>query len=123
MNAQPKQPRVPQFSDSFDVKLREALNRVKGIAYVEKVKLYQSILGVCQRQIEDCCDSVTAALYLALHDEYGFGQERINRLQDRTQAIVDSYIERYDIGTLYALYRDLKQRNIIIRPREETNGK
>ena len=123
MNAQPKQPRVPQFSDSFDVKLREALNRVKGIAYVEKVKLYQSILGVCQRQIEDCCDSLTAALYLVLHDDYGFGQQRVNHVQERTQYTIDSYVDKYDIGTLYALYRDLKERNIIIRPREATNGK
>jgi hypothetical protein len=117
MNAQPKQPHRPHFSGSFDSRLKQALNKAK-IPYVEKVKLFQAIVDVCKEHVEDCCDSLTAALYLVLHDDHGFGQQRINRLKDRTQDTIDSYVDKYDIGTICALYRDLKERRIIIIPRQ-----
>jgi hypothetical protein len=116
MNAQPKQPTVPYFNGSFDARLRQALNKAK-IPHVERVKLYQAIVDVCTEHVQDCCDSVTAALYLALHDDHGFGQKRINRVQERTQDTIDSYVAKYDIGTITALYRDLRARKIIIKPR------
>lgn len=119
MKAQPKQPHRPHFSGSFDTRLKEAINRMKGVPYLEKVKLFQAIVDVCREQVEDCCDSVTAALYLVLHDDHGFGQKRINRLKDRTQETLDGYVEKYDIGTVCALYRDLKARRINIKPRED----
>lgn len=119
MKAQPKQPRVPCFSGSFDAKLKNAIDKAKGLSYVEKVKLYQSIVNICTRQVEECCDSLVAALYIVLHDDKGYGQKRINHLKDRTQETLDAYVDRYDIGTLCALYRDLAARNIIIIPREE----
>jgi hypothetical protein len=118
MNAQPKQPRRPHFEGSFDSRLKQALGKAK-IPYVEKVKLFQAIVDVCKEHVEDCCDSLTAALYLVLHDDKGYGQKRINHLKDRTQETLDAYVEKYDIGTVCALYRDLRARNIIIIPREE----
>lgn len=120
MNAQPKQPRRPHFSGSFDTRLKEAIGKMKGVPYIEKVKLFHAILDVCHEQVEDCCDCITSALYLVLHDDHGFGQKRINHLKDRTQETIDSYVEKYDIGTICALLRDLKERNIIIKPRGET---
>ena len=119
MKAQPKQPRQPHFSGSFDAQLKEAIGKARGLAYIEKVKLFQAIVGICTQMVEDCSDSLTAALYLVLHDDHGFGQKRVNRLKDRTQETIDAYVDRYDIGTLCALYRDLKARNIIIIPRGE----
>ena len=119
MNAQPKQPYKPHFSGSFDSRLKEAIGKMKGVPYLEKVKLYQAIVGVCREMVEDCCDSLTAALYLVLHDDHGFGQKRVNRLKDRTQETIDAYVDKYDIGTVTALYRDLATRNIIIIPRGE----
>ena len=119
MKAQPKQPRRPHFEGSFDAKLKDAIGKAKGLSYVEKVKLFQAIVDICREQVEDCCDGLTASLYLVLHDDHGFGQKRINRLKDRTQETLDGYVDRYDIGTVCALYRDLKTRNIIIKPRRE----
>lgn len=120
MKAQPKQPHRPHFSGSFDAQLKEAIGKVKGLPYIERVKLYNAIVGICTRMVEDCSDSLTAALYLVLHDDHGFGQKRVNRLKDRTQETIDAYVDRYDIGALCALYRDLATRNIIIIPRGET---
>lgn len=119
MKAQPKQPHRPHFSGSFDTRLKEAIGKVKGLPYIEKVKLFQAIVDICKEQVEDCCDGITAALYLVLHDDKGYGQKRINHLKDRTQETLDAYVEKYDIGTVCALYRDLKARNIIIKPRCE----
>ena len=118
MNAQPKQPTVPYFNGSLDSRLKQALNKAK-IPHVERVKLYQAIVDVCKEHVQDCCDSVTAALYLVLHDDYGFGQQRVNHVQERTQDTIDSYVDKYDIGTITALYRDLRARRIIIKPRWE----
>ena len=119
MKAQPKQPHRPHFSGSFDSRLKEAINHMKGVPYIEKVKLFQAIVDICKEQVEDCCDGITAALYLVLHDDKGYGQKRINRLKDRTQETLDGYVDRYDIGTVCALYRDLKARGINIKPRWE----
>lgn len=117
MKAQPKQPHRVHFSGGFDAKLKEAIGKLKGTPYSEKLKLYHAILDVCRIQVEDCCDGVTASMYLALHDEFGFGQKRVNRLQNATQTTLDAYVDKYDIGTLPALYRDLRARKIIIKPR------
>lgn len=123
MNARPKPTYGPNghFSGSFDSKLKEAISRVKGITQLERVKLYGAIADVCVRQVEDCCDSITAAIFLALHDDHGFGQKRINRLREHSQRIVDDHVARYDIATLEALYRDLRDRKIVIIPRKENN--
>lgn len=119
MKANPNNPYRPHFSGSFDSRLKEAINKMKGVPYLEKVKLFQAIVDVCKEHVQDCCDSVTAAIYLVLHDDHGFGQKRINRLKDRTQATIDGYVDKYDIGTITALYRDLRARRIIIKPRWE----
>lgn len=119
MKSNPKPQYIPHFSGSFDSKLKEAISRVKGVPYVEKIKLFNSIISACQEQIEDCCDSLTIATYIVLHDDRGFGQQRINQTRDRVQQVIDEYVERYDIGTLPALFRDLKERNIIVKPRWE----
>lgn len=121
MKAQPK-PTYQEgghFSGSFDSRLKDAINKVKGISYAEKIKLYQAILGICHQQVEDCCDSLTAALYLNLHDDHGFGQTRISHLRDSTQATVDAYAAKYEIGMLAALLRDLESRRITIKTRGE----
>lgn len=123
MNARPKPTYGPNghFSGGFDAKLKEAIARVKGITALERVKLYGAIVDVCKTQVEDCCDSITAAIFLALHDDHGFGQKRINRLREHSQRIVDEHVARYDIATLESLYRDLRERRIVITPRTEDN--
>ena len=119
MKAQPKQPRRVCFSGGFDARIKDAIGKIKGAPYSEKLKLYQAIIEVCRIQVEDCCDGITASMYLALHEQFGFGQKRVNRLQNATQTTLDAYVDKYDIGTLPALYRDLKAHNIIINPREK----
>lgn len=122
MNAQPKKARrAGYFEGSFDAKLKAAISKAKGLSYVEKVKLFQAIVDVCKEHVEDCCDSITAALYITLHDDHGFGQKRINRIKDHTQATLDAYVDKYEIATVTALHRDLAARGIIIKPRRETN--
>ena len=64
-------------------------------------------------------ERMASALYLTLHDDHGFGQKRINRLKDHTQETLDAYVEKYEIATVIALYRDLAARGIIIKPRRE----
>lgn len=105
------------FSGSFDSKLKEAIAQTKGLSYSERLKLYMNIVGVCQQQTEDCCDGLTASIFLALHDEFGFGQKRITRLRDAAQEVADSYAEKYDVGVVYALKRALERRNIKIEER------
>lgn len=114
MNAQPKQPRRPHFSGSFDSKLKEAISKVKGNPHIEKVKLYNAIIGACREQVEDCCDGLSSAIFLELHDTYGFGKKRAGRLVEVSQATLDRYIEKYDVGAVTALKRDLRQRKIYI---------
>ena len=115
MNANVKADVKPVFSSSFDAKIKDAIGKVKGISFGEKLKLYQSILGVCHRQVEDCCDCLSLAIYLNLNDLYGLGQKRINRLQVNTQRTLDEYSERYDIGMLNAMLRELKRKGIIVK--------
>lgn len=120
MNAQPKKARAAgYFEGSLDAKIKTALSKAKGLSCAEKVKLYNALADACRVQVEDCCDSITAALYLVLHDDKGYGQKRINCLKDRTQETLDAYVEKYEIATVTALYRDLAARGIIIKPRRE----
>lgn len=114
MNAQPKQPRRPHFSGSFDSRLKEAINHMKGVPYIEKVKLFQAIVDICKEQVEDCCDGLSCAIFLELHDTYGFGRKRAGHLVEISQATLDRYVEKYDVGAVMALKRDLRQRKIYI---------
>lgn len=120
MNANPRKPReVGFFEGSFDSKIKSAVSRLKGVSYADKVRLLNDIVSACQEQVEDCCDSITSALYMVLHDDHGFGQKRIDRIIVRTQETLDGYVERYGIGTVCALSRDLRSRNVRIKQRHE----
>lgn len=121
MKAKHKPTYTPHFSGSFDSIIKDAISKAKGVPYVEKVKLYNAILDACKTQVNDCCDAITASFYLALHDEYGFGKKRVRRLKDKAQHIADTYADRYDVGMMAALHRDLAAYGIIIQEREGTD--
>ena len=122
MNTNAKPAHAAGYADfTFDAKLKAAISKVKGIPHIEKIKLYHAIVGVCREQVEDCCDGLSCAIFLELHDTYGFGQKRAGHLVEISQATLDRYVEKYDVGAVTALKRDLRQRKIYIGV-EKDNG-
>lgn len=119
MKTRPQADRVAVFGSSFDAKVKEAICRVKGISYAEKLKLYNAILDTCRTQVRDCVDVLDAGLCLSLNQIHHFGRKRIPALRAHAQELIDGYAERYDIGMLAALYRDLRAVGIDIERRDE----
>ena len=120
VKAKATQPAGGYFTGSFDAKVRTAIGQVRGLSTVERIKLYNAIIGVCHQQVEDCCEGLSAATFLQLHDIYGFGQKRLKRLRDGVQTTIDTYAERYDVGAICALQRDLRAVGIDLKRDEET---
>lgn len=114
MKANAKTTRGVYSENCFDSRIRAALERVKGVSTKERITLYNAIIEVCHQQVEDCCECISAATFLQLHDLFGFGQKRAKRLRDAIQITLDSYARKYDTATICALGRDLKERNIVL---------
>lgn len=122
MNTNAKPAHAAGYADfTFAAKLKEAIFKLKGIPHIEKVKLYHTIVGICQEQVEDCCDGLSCAIFLALHDTYGFGKKRAEHLVGVSQEVLDTYVAKYDVGAVAALKRDLAQRKIKVEV--ERHGK
>lgn len=121
VKAQAAQPLGGYFTSSFDARLRAALAKVKGISMAERIKLYNGIIDACHQQVEDCCEGLSAATFLQLHELYGFGPKRLKRLRDSVQETIDNYAAKYDVGTICALQRDLRAAKIFLA-KEDGNG-
>jgi hypothetical protein len=97
---------------SFDAKLKEAIFAIDSMPWQAKIDLYHKVIDICRTQVYDCVDGVIEAYFLALHDVFGFGGKRLQRLVDAGQAIIDDVVDKYDIGTVYKLRRELEERRI-----------
>lgn len=119
VKAQAAQPRGGYFTSSFDARVRGAIDQIRGISQIERIKLYNAIIDACHQQVEDCCEGLSAATFLQLHDLFGFGQKRLKRLRDGVQETLDTYAAKYDVGTICALQRDLRAAKIFeVKPNE-----
>lgn len=119
MKATPKPAyKVGHVSVCFASKLKDAIGSLRSVSYAERIKLYNTVLALCQQQVEDCCEGLTGAMCLNLHDLYGFGQKRLTRLRDATQETIDEAAEKYDVATVQGIKRALEIRNIHLQ-REE----
>ena len=97
---------------SFDEKLRSLICSAQGLPVSERIRLHKGIKKICEEQVGDCIDGFTMSMIIALHDDHGFGEQRINKLISRTEDIVVEAVDRYDIGTAYGLRNMLKARGI-----------
>jgi hypothetical protein len=53
-----------------------------------------------------------AMSFMALHDEFGFGNKRINDFMEKLQTLIDDYYDAYNIDTLIKFQMMLKERGI-----------
>ena len=97
---------------TFDAKLKDAIFSIDSMSWQTKIELYHKIVEICRVQVYDCVDGVIEAHFIALHDEFGFGGQRLQKLVDAAQPIIDETVDKYDIGTIYKLRRDLEERGI-----------
>ena len=97
---------------SFDARIRAAIFGIGSLSCQEKVKLYNEVINECRVQVGDCVDAMIMAEFIALHDKFGFGKARLKQLDECVQPIIDETVDKYDIGTVYKLRRDLEERGI-----------
>ena len=97
---------------TFDARLKEAIFGVDSMPWQAKLELYHKVVEICRVQVYDCVDGVIEAHFIALHDEFGFGGQRLQKLVDVAQPIIDETVEKYDIGTIYKLRSELEKRGI-----------
>lgn len=95
---------------SFDARIKAIIFGIGSLAWQEKMKLYNDVVRECRVQIGDCVDAMLIAEYIALHDKFGFGKTRLHQLDVHVQPIIDETVDKYDIGTVYKLRRDLEER-------------
>ena len=95
---------------SFDSIIRAAIFGIGSMTYTEKVDLYNKVIKACRVQVGDCVDAMVMAEFIALHDEFGFGAGRLKKLDEVVQPIIDETVDKYDIGTVYKLRRELEER-------------
>lgn len=95
---------------SFDARIKAIIFGIGSLAWQEKMKLYHDVVRECRVQVGDCVDAMLIAEYIALHDNFGFGKTRIHQLDECVQPIIDETVDKYDIGTVYKLRRDLEER-------------
>jgi len=89
--------RVAVFGSSFDAKVKEAICRVKGISYAEKLKLYNAILDTCRTQVRDCVDVLDAGICLSLNQLHHFGRKRGEKIRGEREYVRNRYKQRVPI--------------------------
>ena len=95
---------------TFATKLQEAIFSINSMSYTDKVRLYEKVIEICREHVGDCSDAVIMAYFIAIHDEFGFGAQRIERIDKVVQSIIDETVDKYDIGTVFKLRRELENR-------------
>ena len=95
---------------SFDARIKAAIFGIGSLSWQEKVKLYNEVIKECRVQVGDCVDAMVMAEFIALHDKFGFGKARLKQLDECVQPIIDETVDKYDIGTVYKLRRELEER-------------
>ena len=102
-------------SVSFADKLKSAICAINSMSYTDKARLYDKVISICREHVGDCADAVIMAYFIAIHDKFGFGAKRIKEIDDVVQPIIDETVDKYDIGTVYKLRNELRDRGFIYK--------
>lgn len=83
-----------------------------GVSPVVRNSITQLVMVEFKDILNEQLDAELEGVLLVLHDEFGFGNKRINDFMEKLQTLIDDYYDAYNIDTLIKFQMMLKERGI-----------